>query len=200
MRQKRIEKVKEIFEKQGGIIKSAVLRENKLCSKDIAELVAGGYISRVKTGYYTWIHDNTVSDLTVAVAVVKNGVICLLSAAQYHELTTVNRTVIDVAVPAGGKPPVLPIYPPIQLHRFRKSHFDLGISRVSSDHDNIQIYDKERTICDLFRMRNKYGIDIALEVLKTYMNGKDVRIQRLYEYAEKMRVKSVIKPYVEALL
>jgi predicted transcriptional regulator of viral defense system len=200
MSEKRIKKAKEIFEKQGGIVKSAILRANKFCSKDITELVIAGYLSKIKTGYYIWIHDNDVSDLAIATAVVNHGVICLLSAAQFHELTTVNAALIDVAIPSGGKPPLLPAYPPIQLHRFKISHFDLGISKASLNHVSIRIYDKERTICDLFRMRNQYGMDIALEALKSYMNGKDVNIQKLYEYAEKMRIKTVIMPYVEVLL
>ena len=111
-----------------------------------------------------------------------------------------NPTAIDVAVHAGGKPPVLPYYPPIMLHRLKKTHFDLGISEVMIDHIPVRIYDKERTICDLFRMRSQFGMDVALETLKTYMSANEVHIQKLYEYAEKMRLKTVIRPYVEALI
>jgi len=201
MKEKRIEKMKMIFEKNGGVAKYSLLRENKFCSKDIAELVSGGYLSKVKTGYYTWVFQNSeISELTLAASVVKNGVICLLSAAAYYELTTVNPKAIDVAVHTGGKPPSLPSYPPIQLHRFKNTHFDLGISEVMIDLFPVRIYDKERTICDLFRMRSQFGMDVALETLKTYMNAKDVHVQKLYEYAEKMRLKTVIMPYVEALI
>ena len=72
MRENRIEKIKKIFEENGGVVKYSILQKNKFYSKDIAELVSGGYLSKVKTGYYTWIFQNSeTNELTLAVSVVK---------------------------------------------------------------------------------------------------------------------------------
>lgn len=64
----------------------------------------------------------------------------------------------------------------------------------------IKIYNPERTVCDFFKYSSKIGNDVALEVLKNYMVGNKKNLQRLLEYASKLRVKKSIKQYVEALL
>jgi predicted transcriptional regulator of viral defense system len=130
----------------------------------------------------------------------KNGVICLFTAAQYYELTTVNPAAIDIAVPLVGKKPLLPEYPPINLYTVKKSIFDIGIAEIKIDTGSLKMYDKERTICDFFRMRLQIGEDVALEVLKNYMAQNGKNLQKLFEYASRLRIKSIIKPYVEALL
>jgi predicted transcriptional regulator of viral defense system len=201
MKTHRIGKAKRIFDEYGPIVKASVLRENKLCSREIAELIAAGCLSKIKTGYYAWSADVTdIHDLEIAATVIRNGVICLFTAAQYYSLTTVNSTAIDVAIPLAGKRPILPDYPPIRLHRVSKNVFNIGITSVKISEAMIKIYDKERTVCDFFRMRYQLGDDVALEVLKNYMSGSGKNIQKLFEYAAKLRIKSVISPYVEALL
>jgi predicted transcriptional regulator of viral defense system len=197
----RIEKAKQIFNNDGPIIKTSAFRKNKFCSKDIAELSSGNYIRKVRTGYYIWATKaSDISDMEVAVTVIKNGVICLFTAAQHYELTTVNPTAIDIAIPLSGKPPILPQYPPVNIYRIKKSIFSIGITEIEIGGRFIKVYDIERIVCDFFRLRRQIGEDVALEVLKNYMFQNRKNIQKLYDYASKMRIKTVIKPYVEALL
>jgi len=200
MKEERIAKAKRLFDENGPVIRATVLRKNRFCSKDIAELLSDGLIYKLKTGYYVWgsiAHD--LSDLELAVSLIPNGVVSLFSAARFYEMTTVNPTSINITVPALGNLPVLPDYPPITLYKMVKNMYSIGIIEAKAPNYEIKIYDKERTVCDFFRMRRQFGEDVALEILKNYMSGAK-NIQKLYEYAAKMRIKSVIKPYVEALL
>jgi predicted transcriptional regulator of viral defense system len=200
MREKKIEKAKVLFENNEMIVKSSILNENKFCSNDIAELVRVGFIQRIKPGYFIWSEAlNDISDIELAAAVLPAGVVCLYSAAAYYELTTVNPMSVNIALPNVGKPPVLPEHPPVELFKIRRPMFEIGITEVDMAYGKMRIYDKERVVCDFIRLRHQLGEDVALEVLRNYMNGAK-NIQKLYEYAEKMRIKSVIRPYVEALL
>jgi uncharacterized protein involved in tellurium resistance len=63
----------------------------------------------------------------------------------------------------------------------------------------LKVYDRERTVCDFIRMRNKVGKDVTLEVLKNYMAGTK-RMSKLYEYAALLQIVSVIHPYLEVLV
>jgi uncharacterized protein involved in tellurium resistance len=74
--------------------------------------------------------------------------------------------------------------------------YQAGIERVVMDDYTVKVYDRERTVCDFIRMRNKVGKDIALEVLKNYMAGTK-RLSRLYEYAALLQIEGVIHPYLE---
>jgi hypothetical protein len=57
----------------------------------------------------------------------------------------------------------------------------------------LRVYDRERTLCEFFRMRLQIGKDTALEVFKQYMAGKK-NLQKLYEYADTPRIKRYWNP------
>lgn len=201
MTETRREKIKKIFDDNGPIVKASVLRENKLCSRDVAELMHAGYVKKHRTGFYSWVNaDENISDIELASSLIQNGVICLYSAAVYYDLTTINPIAVTVAIPSSTIKPLLPDYPPIKLYVFSKAFFSLGETTENLSYTDIRIYDMERTVCDFFRLRYQLGEDVTLEVLKNYMARKSKNLQRLMEYAAKFRIKTKIKPYVEAMI
>lgn len=189
-----------LFEQGGPILKTKTLNENRFCSREIAELVLHGDIQKVKTGYYVWTgQSSNLSDIETVAAVIPYGIICWYSAAQMHELTTVNPLSVSIAIPATRTRVAIPQHPPVELVSTAASFFELGLITMNTGQIDVRIYDRERTVCDYFRKRNQLGEDMALEVLQNYMNGSR-NLQRLFEYAGKLRIKTVIKPYVEALV
>jgi predicted transcriptional regulator of viral defense system len=159
-----------------------------------------GEITKLKPGYYVWtdrIAD--MSDNEIAAAVMTNGTIYHLSAAALYGLTTVIPDAVHIAVPNTGRAPKLPVYPPIILTAFKPRLFELGRTTIRLPNGYVPIYSRERTVCDLFKHRDKIGADVALEVIRNYMRGeKD--IQTLYQYAEQMRQLTKLRPYVEVLV
>jgi predicted transcriptional regulator of viral defense system len=193
-------RVRKVFTDYGPVVKMNILRENKLFSRDIAELISLGFIRKLKAGYYVWTAaQEEISDLELACAVIPKGIICLQSAAHIHELTTLIPMSITIALPSDSMRPILPVNPPIELIMTPPKLFELGLVVEEGSQGELRIYDRERTVCDFFRKRNVLGEDLALETLRSYMNGKR-RIQLLMDYAKKLRLKTVITPYVEALL
>lgn len=202
MTNERINKIKSVFEQHTTqIIKTSTLRENQICSRDIAELIALGFIIKIKTGYYAWDSDfENLQDFEVIQNLIPNGVISMLSAAQVHDLTTVNSMNIMVTIPLRMMKPQLPQYPPVDIYFSADKNMELGIVNYQMDHMTVRIYNKERTVCDLFKYSSRVENDVALDVLKAYMDSRDKNLQLLFEYANQLRVKKYIKPYVEALL
>jgi len=64
----------------------------------------------------------------------------------------------------------------------------------------VRIYDREKTVADCFKFRNKIGKDVALEALKDYLSLPDRQLDRLLENARIDKVEKVIRPYIEASL
>jgi hypothetical protein len=59
----------------------------------------------------------------------------------------------------------------------------------------------KKTIADCFKYRNKIGIDIAIEALRSYRERvRSVPVNKLMEYARICRVEKVMRPYLEAVL
>ncbi len=83
---------------------------------------------------------------------------------------------------------------------FRKRFYEIGIESVKTKFGTFKIYDAEKTICDMFRYRNKLGEDLALEGLKNYLKREDADISKLWKYAINTRVKTIIKPYLKAMV
>lgn len=66
--------------------------------------------------------------------------------------------------------------------------------------ETIQIYDKEKTICDIIRYRNQIGIDIMKEALEEYLKRDDRSLNILHSYAKELRIRSILDKYLEVLL
>ncbi|WP_139905480.1 type IV toxin-antitoxin system AbiEi family antitoxin domain-containing protein [Clostridium thermarum] len=201
MTSERINNIKTLFDKYGPIIKAAILRENKVCSRDIKELIDKGYVIKIKTGYYCWNSGfDDLNDFEIVQSIIPTGVISMFSAAVIHEMTTVNPTDVNVTIASRMLKPKLPDYPPVDLFFTSNDNLDLGIEEHVMEHMKVRVYNAERTVCDFFKYSSRVGNDVALEVIKNYMLRKNKNLQLLFEYATKLRVKKYIKSYVEVLL
>jgi hypothetical protein len=67
------------------------------------------------------------------------------------------------------------------------------------DNVNLSVYDPEKTLCDCARYRNKIGQDVFREALTEYLKRPGRNIDKLLDYAKKLRVWSVVHPMAEAL-
>jgi predicted transcriptional regulator of viral defense system len=128
-----------------------------------------------------------------------SAIICLGSALAFHELTTFNPSRIDVAVPNNTDKFRLN-YPPINVYYFRENIYNTGIEVVERNYGSFMVYSKPKTVCDMFRYRNKLGEDLALEGLQNYLNRPDSNLNELGKYMKTCRVKTVMVPYVKAMI
>ena len=198
-----MQRIIDIFNEQGGYARMKELKVASVHTRDVQRLVQDGVIEKIKTGLYKLVDlpeadgvPVSFVDICHAMAV---AIICLLSALDYYELTTFMPSQVYVAVPNSFKPPKIK-YPPVNFFYFRDRFYDLGIEKIETSMGTVRIYNREKTICDVFRYRNKVGEDIALEGLRNYVNSKGANIRRLNDYAEKCQVKTIIAPYLKALL
>ncbi|MBS3742104.1 MAG: Abortive infection protein AbiEi [Candidatus Cloacimonetes bacterium] len=176
------------------------LRNEGFQTRDIRKLVNNGFVKKIKSGLYKYSKLNMDNEGFIDISKsVTNGIICLVSALEYHNLSTVNPDKIYVAIPHSEKKVNL-IYPPVKFFFFRKRYYDIGIEKVQAEVGSFKIYIPEKTICDMFRYRNKLGEDLALEGLKNYLKRQDANINKLWKYAIRTRVKTIIKPYMKAMV
>jgi len=138
-------------------------------------------------------------DLIRVALKVPNGVVCLISALAFHDLTTQVPHVVHVALERGAKPPRLE-YPPLKIYWFTGTAFSEGIEFHSIDKISVKIYSPEKTLADCFKYRNKLGLDVAMEALKRYRERGKMDLESLLRSARACRVENVMRPYLEALL
>ncbi len=166
----------------------------------ISRLFTAGKLERIGRGVYR-LPDMSPSeneDLILVAKRVPQAVICLLSALQYHGLTTQLPRQIWITMPRGSHIPKLD-YPPVRMIQASGEAYTTGIEVQEHDQVKIRIYNVAKTIADCFKHRNKIGIDVALEALKDARRHNRASIAEIWKYAKICRVSNVIRPYLEAL-
>lgn len=190
-----------IFENNELFISAKKLKSYGLNTYDIGLMLSDGRLERVMRGLYKWTHlQQEYNEMVEVGGIIPEGVLCLFSALSFHELTTYIPKKHDVAILRTMRKPILPTYPPIRIVYFSKQRYDTGISEIKIEGHNIKIYDLEKTVCDAVIYRNKIGVDIIKEVMERYILNPQKNLQRLTEYAEKLRIYKIIKTYLEVLL
>lgn len=177
------------------------LKAKGLTLYKINQLVDMGVIKKLNKKYY----ENTnftgeESDFYYAYAYVPNGVVCLLSAAVYYNLTTYIPNAIDVAIQRKAKVSTLPEWPEVKLYYYTAERFELGTIVIADGKNSFRIYDIEKTVVDIVFYREKVGIEETKEILVNYLRRKDRNINRLIRYAELMKCGDVMKKYLEVLV
>jgi len=140
------------------------------------------------------------SDFLYVSPYVNLGIVSLMSAAVFHGMSTFRSTQIDVGVPQKTKITKLPPWPTIGIYYFDKARYETGIQTVEIEGGSFQIYDREKTVCDLLTYRNKYGLEDCLAVLKAYLRREDRDLNKLIGYSEKLRSYHILSKYLEVLL
>lgn len=182
-------------------ITTAELKDMGYSYYKIGKLEKGGLIHRVnRSTYENLSYKGNENDFFSAEAFVPNGVICLMSAARYYELTNFLPDSIDVAIERKKKVVTLPDWPEIKIFYFDSARMDLGVTEVREGDNVFHIFDIEKTVVDIIYYRNKIGIEETSEVLKNYLKRRDRQIDRLYAYAKRLRCEKVIRTYLEVLV
>ncbi|MDX9945453.1 MAG: hypothetical protein RBS35_11770, partial [Azonexus sp.] len=126
------------------------------------------------------------------------AVFCLLTALQFHELTTQLPRQIWIAMPRGSHTPRID-YPPIKMVQFAGDAYSTGIEEVERDRTTLRVYSVAKTVADCFKHRSKIGLDVALEALKETRKKGKASADDLWHYAKLCRVANVMRPYLEAI-
>ena len=190
-----------VIEKDRLIISVDELKEKGLTLYKINRLVDQGMLKKLNKKFYQNIaYEGEESDFYYAYAYVPNGVVCLMSAAVYYDLSTYRPDAVDVAIARKAKVSTLPDWPEINLHYYTDERFELGIEQMTEGKNCFRIYDIEKTVVDIVFYREKVGIEETKEVLTNYLRRKDRNLNRLIRYAELMKCGDVMKQYLEVLV
>ncbi len=193
-------KALDIFKACGGILRSSDAIRRGIHPRTLYALKNTGLLEQMQKGLYCipGLPGHTQPDLITVAKKVPRGVICLISALFFHNLTTQIPHFVYMAVPQGYKPPKID-YPPTHFHWFSNSTFEQGIETHELEGVTIHCYSKEKTLVDCFKFRNKVGINVAIEALKKYWKQGRPRLDLIMRFAKAGRIEKIITPYIEAI-
>jgi len=186
-----------LMRQQGGYITTKDIGSRAMYDQLLSEVERSNVV-RVRTGLYA-LPDEMAKPMVDIRRLIPGGVICMFTAWEHYDLTTKLPLGICVAIEKNRKVR-LPDYPPIMLYYWTQNVFELGVSEAVIDGYDLKIYDMEKSVCDAVKFRNKIGLDVSSEILKNYLRRSDRNLERLHDYAKKMRIDTTLSSLISYLL
>ncbi len=200
MKQSRKRQIIELIRRK-GILRPRELNKSKIPREYLSRLAKEGSIVKSARGLYT-MPDKEITAFQSMVEVCKlvpHGIICLLSALQFHELTTQAPAEIWLAIGAKKWKPKLKS--PLIHHVYLSGKsLSQGIEKHIIEGIEVKVYSAAKTVADCFKFRNKIGQDVAIEALRDCLRQKKCSVDELWSYAKICRVQNVMRPYLEAIV
>ncbi len=161
-----------------------------------------GEVERIGRGLYR-LPESPVGEkhsLVMAAKRVPRGVVCLLSALRFHDLTTQNPHEVWLALPRHGwRPAQAKDAQSLRLVWLSPAAFAFGVETHDVEGVTLKVYSAAKTVADCFKYRNKIGLDVALEALREAWLAKRCTTDELMQAARVCRVAHVMRPYLESL-
>ena len=162
--------------------------------RDLYDARDSGWLVEVSRGVYQLREHGGINqaDFVAVSARAPGGMVCLVSALAYWDLTDEIPAWVDLAVPAGAHRPHIS-YPPTRVHVFQAATFDLGRLRLGGDGDpGFWMTSPERTVVDCFRLRHRIGEALAIGSLRRYLDRRDPKPGHVLELAAALRVRTPV--------
>lgn len=185
--------------------KSRVIRPRDVEAAGISrtylnKLYAEGILDRPSRGLYVLMDDEPGEQrsLVEACRKVPRGVVCLLSALQFHQLTTQAPFEVWMALDRKAQLPRVS-YPPLRIVRFSGIALVTSVEEHSVEGVPVRVYSPAKTVADCFKYRNKIGIEVAIEALRDCLKQRKATSDDIWNAAKVCRMTNVMRPYLESI-
>ncbi len=185
---------------RAGVFRSSDLKAAGVPRSYLQRLCRRGVLDHVGRGLYRFA-DAPLTEhhsLVEAAKLAPSGVICLLSALQFHGLGTQAPFEVWLALDRPARHPRAH-RPPLRIVRMSGGAQTAGVERHRIEGVTLKVYGAAKTVADCFKFRNKIGLDVALEALREFRRMHRGQVDEVWRFAKICRVAAVMRPYFEAL-
>ena len=159
----------------------------------------GQVIRRVRGVYVKPDHAATRhTDLAAVGARTPKAIVCLVSALEYHGLTTQLPHAVWIMIQKSAHRPAI-TSPAIRVLRASGAALTAGVEKHKIEGVVVQMTNPAKTVADCFRYRDTVGTDVAVEALRDCLRKRKATPADIFEMAKVDRVARVMRPYLEAL-
>ena len=194
-------KARQVFQEHSGVLRTAQAIDCGIPPATLYAMRHAGVIVQESRGLYRLadVELTTHPDLVQVCQRVPKAIICLISALDFHDLTTQIPHRITVALLRGARKPRLD-YPLIQVVHMAEPAYRSGIETHDADGLPIRVYSAEKTIADCIKFRRMVGIDVVQESLGFYLSRPPIHLDALLHFAQINRVERLLRHYLEVLV
>jgi len=188
------------FRRAGGVLRTSEALRAGIHPRDLYGLRDAGVLGVVSRGLFRLADLPPLAepDLATVAARVPKAVIAVISALHFHGITAEIPHAVSIALPRGTSRPRL-AWPPLRVHWFSGVLYTAGIEEHDRDGVTLRVYSAARAVADCFRLRNRLGIEVAVDALRTGLDERKFTPGEVLQLARVCRVERVVRPYLEAL-
>ena len=186
--------------KQHGIVRARDLHTLGIPSMALHRAVARGQIVRRARGVYV-MPDHAITrhtDVAAVAARTPKAIVCLVSALDFHGLTTQVPHAVWIMLQKSARHPSI-TNPAIRVVWASGKALTTGVEKHEIEGVPVQMTNPAKTVADCFRYRDTVGTDVAVEALRDCLRKRKASPADIFEMARVDRVARVIRPYLEAL-
>lgn len=191
--------INQLILKNNGILLTKDVEDAGVSRQFIGLLVTQGKLERVAQGVY--LTPDTLMDEMYCIGLRSHKIVFSHETALYmHNLTDIEPLVYSVTVPRGYGTNRLR-ESGIDVSTVKNEAYPIGIIKGKTKYGRaIQVYNVERTICDIIRNRNKMDKDMFYIALKKYSTSNERNLKLLSEYGKQLRMVNQLVQYMEIFL
>lgn len=183
-----------------GMVRPRDLEAIGVDRRVLKRLFDRGELIRRSRGVYTMAdHEPTRhTDLAEVCARAPSVTVCLISALDFHELTTQVAHAVWVMIARAGRRPQIE-QPPIRIIYASGEALTSGVETHEIEGVQVPITTPAKTVADCFKYRDHVGRDVAVEALRDCLRQRKATPAQIYDMARIDRVTQTVRPYIEAL-
>lgn len=183
-----------------GVVRPADLVPYGISRGKLHWLVREGLVDRCERGVYVAADHQPSAHHTLAIVAkrVPDAVVCLLTALQFHGLTTQHPWEVWVALSPKARKPRLD-YPRLRVVRFSGAALTEGVEKHVVENVDLHVTTPAKTVVDCFKYRNKIGVDVAVEALRDFQRSHRGGADELARCARICRMSRVMRPYLDSI-
>lgn len=200
LREQRIEMLKEMAEKTGGMITTSQIEKSGISRVLIPTFIDEGILVKEARGIYYYA-DEFPDDLHIIQANNPRVVYSYGTALYLWDMSDRTPHVWDVSVPQGFNATRLKKdNKNIRLHYINADKWSVGITEtLTPDGNKVRLYDKERCIIDLIKKKDKIDKQLYLQALHEYFNDQTNDHAQLIRYAKIFHIERPVRDYMDIL-
>ena len=194
--------------RQRGMVRLTELTQAGITAATVSRMKVKGLITQLGRGLYQ-LPDAALDahhSLAEASKLVPKGIVCLVSALAFHELTDTKPSRVWMAIGPKDRKPRM-VNPPLQFVRFGAKVQQAGVEEHLIEGAKVRVYNPAKTVVDLFRYRQRAGrryqkspgLNLALEGLSEALRQRKATPAQVAHYAIEAGIWKVVQPYVEAM-
>ena len=195
------ERLLKTIEDNCGVITTKEVLELGFHKDTLKALVVDGKLEKVATGLYALPHEN-IDEYLYFTHRIKKGVFSHETAAYLQGLTTKIPCNYVMTIMVGDNVSrVTKLKDNINFKYVDKELFEIGkVEQLSPFGRMLLTYDKERTVLDIIRDKDRIEGQIFRETIRTYFLNTDKNILKLSQYAVSMNMEDELTQYTEIML